>query len=200
MLLVTLEGLPHSGRDAVLHTLRRERPAWTFANTPPDPWSASPAAAWRIWHGLLRKVRAVGAGGKADVLVLSAPWFEHVPRHPAVCKLARAMTAELVTTLTAAAGVKVAAHVMVHLLTPRDESFEQMVCSGATAHNATTLEDLRCEQVRVAQELLDAPTHHPFPCAAFTLPCPPFFDDNEVTLAAIARDVRLLVDAVAQGY
>ena len=196
MLLVTLEGLPHSGRDAVLHQLRRERPAWTFANAAPDPWSASPAAAWRVWHGLLRKVRALGAAGKTDVLVLSAPWFEHVPRHPAVCKLVRAMTRELV----AAMGAAVEAHVMVHLLTPRDESFEQMVCSGGTAHNGTTLEDLGCEQVRVAQEMLDAPTHHPFPCAAFTLHCPPFFDDNEVTLAAIARDVRLIVDAVSHGY
>ena len=199
MLLVTLEGLPHSGREAVMQTLRRQRPGWTFANTPPDPWSASPAAGWRVWHGLLRKVRAVSGHGNTDdganaVVVLGAPWFEHVPRHPAVCRLVRAMTDELVKTL----GVEdVSTHIMVHLVTPRNESFEQMVCSGGTAHNGTTLDDLRCEQVRVAHEMLHAPSHHPFPCAAYTLHCPPFFDDNEVSLDAIARQVMLIVEAVS---
>jgi hypothetical protein len=184
MLLLTLEGLPHSGRAAVLRIIHRDRPAWIMVNVPHHP--ASP------WHSLARKVQAVSANAKADILVLNVPWFEHVPAHPATTRLQRAMTRELVEVH----GCHVDTHVMVHLRMPHDESFEQMVCSGNSCYNTTTLEDLRNEQVRIAQELLDTPKNHPFECATFALPCPPFFDDCEATLELAAHDVVRIVETL----
>jgi len=184
MMLLTLEGLPHSGRAAVLRIIHRVRPAWTMISVAHHP--SSP------WHSLVRKVQAVSSHAAADILVLNVPWFEHVPAHPAMARLQHEMTRELVSVL----GCHVDTHAMVHLRMPHDESFEQMVCSGNSWYNAVTLEDLRAEQVRIAQEMLDAPKHHPFQCQTFTLTCPPFFDDCEATLDKATQDVVRIVESL----
>ena len=184
MLLLTLEGLPHSGRAAVLRIIHRDKPGWVMVTVPHHP--ASP------WHSVARKVQAVSSNAAADIVVLNVPWFEHVPAHPTLTRLQRAMTRELVEVL----GCLVDAQVMVHLRIPHDESFEQMVCSGNSCFNTTTLDDLRVEQVRIAQEMLDTPKNHPFQCEAFTLSCPPFFDDCEATLELAAQDIVRIVESL----
>ena len=187
IILVTLEGLPHTGRSAMLRILHRVRPAWIMANI---DTTVSP------WQSLMRKVSAIGStttmAAGPRVVVLSAPWFEHVPQHPAALRLLRRLTTELIGVTD----TLVALHVMVHLRASHDESFEQMVASGNAAYNNTTLNDLRSLQVCIAQEMLDAPTHHPFPSTSYTLTCPPFFDDNEATLNSLATDVINIVEAV----
>ena len=87
MLLLTLEGLPHSGRAAVLRIIHRDKPGWVMVTVPHHP--ASP------WHSVARKVQAVSSNAAADIVVLNVPWFEHVPAHPTLTRLQRAMTREL---------------------------------------------------------------------------------------------------------
>ena len=208
MLLVTLEGLPHSGRAAVVRALAKRRPEWAVVAVPTDPPGAS-ACAWSspgtrhahaMYNAALHKMRALQpyaaaasrAQAKGQVVMLTAPWFEYLPEHPTNARLLRASIVELAGAL----GVTAEAHVLVHLHVPHDETFEQIVCSGNSFFNATSLGDVRAEQVRISQQLHDAPGAHPFPCAAFAIRCPPFFDDNELMLGSVAEEVARLVDLV----
>jgi hypothetical protein len=185
-LLVTLEGVPHTGRQAVLRCVAKVRPAWKAVCLEPSQ---------STWQSLLRKIQASKVSTSshvpgAEVVVMGVPWFERLPRHPALCRLLRRLTRE---TVPADA---FAAHVMVHLRVPHHESFEQLVGVADPHAGGVTLEDVRMGQVRIAQELLDAPAHHPFPCASFTVHCPPFFDDNEASLLNVASQVVGIVDSV----
>lgn len=200
MLLVTLEGLPHSGRTAVLRQLVRDRPEWAAVPVPgAEP--AATACAWSSPHtrathallaNLLRKAHALRAAPARGVVLLAAPWFEHPPRHPAVAALAHDAAAAL------CAGLPVRAHLMVQLDVPQDETFEQMVCCGNACWNATALDDVRATRAAIAQELLDAPGRHPWPCASFALPCEPFFDDTDACVRSLARQVEILVEQVVE--
>ena len=96
-------------------------------------------------------------------------------------------------------GVPVRAHLMVHLALPPDETFEQMVCCCHPCWNATSLADVRASAASIAQELLQAPAHHPWPCAAYTLPCAPFFDDTDACVQDVSARVQQLAAAVAMA-
>lgn len=182
MILVTLEGLPHSGRAAVLHHLTRRKSDWRFAHVDSG----------NFWAAALLKARALvptaGAASK-KVLVLGAPWCE-IPKHPAVAKLARDLHAEVVRVLHA----RVDMHVMVHLRVPVHESFEQLIVAMHQGHVNSSLADLTMNQNAVAQETMSPSS--PFPCLGFTVQCPAFFDDNECSLLDVVRQIEGIVNAV----
>lgn len=185
MLLLTLEGLPHSGRAAVLKLLARQQPGWLFIAV---EQTQSP------WLALVKKIQGL-AKAKGKIVVLSAPWFESVPQHPAVARLVKRMTLELVGLF----GVVLDAHVMIHLKASHHESFEQMVGLANPHHNLTTLEDMSSQQNIIAHELLAAPKDHPFPPNTFTIHCPAFYDDNELTIRDVAQQVQDIVSMVLEG-
>lgn len=205
MILVTLEGLPHSGRPSILRKLVAARPNWVPRNvTPEQVHQVRPA--YHLFAALMRKLTAVStcsAASNGAVVLLNAPWLEHLPRHQFMWGLMTAMTRELVASLEC----RVRLHVMIMLHVPHDETFEQMVCCGNPYWNTTSLADVCAEQQRIRDrlDLLNksagrAPPMHPFPCKTYAVECPPFFEENEVDICAVADRILGLVDAaVAQA-
>lgn len=199
MLLVTLEGLPHSGKCCVLRNLLNQCPHWSAINVAGDP---TPAASWAspscrtghaLFASLMRKAHAISHTAQSSVLLLNSPWFEHLPRRPPLQGLCKAMTQELVACL----GCKVDKHVMVMLKVPPDETFEQMVCCGSPFWNNTSLADVHAAEGIIAQhtERAQGPqSNHPFPCAVHTIECPPFFEENEVVALGITRRIVAIVE------
>lgn len=185
MYLVTLEGLPHAGRCRILRALASLRPDWSAVGLAGNGWSTpSCSATHALFATLLRKTRAVaGLAEHPGVVLLGAPWFEHLPRGPCVQALARDMTLELARGL----GCRVRLHVLVTLAVPHDEAFEQMVCSGNPYWNGHALADVEAAEARV----LDQP--RPFPSVTARVECPPFVEENEVVAHGVARAI---VDAV----
>jgi hypothetical protein len=209
MLLVTLEGLPHAGRSAVLRHLVHARPDWAYVSVLPEPAATCswPTAAARAGHALfaslLRKTKAVAAAqppagraaAAARAILLSCPWLEHLPRSRPLWALRSAVTRELVARL----GIRVHAHAMVVLHVPHDETFEQMVCCGNPYWNGTSLSDVAATQACIAQQAAraqDGTADHPFPCAVCTVHCPPFFEENEVVARAITARILAFVDGL----
>lgn len=186
MYLVTLEGLPHSGKGSVLHQLAHACPDWTLLNVAHEPGGASCSWAsvgnrsgYALFGSLLRKMRAVQkSSGKDGVVLLNVPWNEPLPRHPAIQVLLTDVTREVASCL----GCTVDKHIMVFLRVCPDETFEQMVCAGNPVWNGTTLDDVRATQDTIAEG-------HPFPYATHCITCPRFFEENEVVTQAIARDI-----------
>ena len=210
MYLVTLEGLPHSGKCALLRSLLHQCPAWSTANVAPDPAAActwaSPSCRTHhaLFASLLRKVLATSKAPQDGVLLLNSPWFEHLPRTQEMWRL----MADVTQLLVASVGCSVKAHIMILLQVPHDETFEQMVCCGNPFWNGTSLADVQHTQTRIAHHVtgvagltgaaggLSSGTGHPFPCVAYTIRCPPFFEENEVVAQAIARDIIAMVTSV----
>lgn len=193
MLLLTLEGLPHTGKTAVMQKLARQRPDWVAINVSPDPAAAcswaSPLcrSSHALFASLLRKLRGVSkCAGSDGVVLLNTSWFEHLPRHPALWTLMCDVTKELARSF----GCSVDLHVMVLLRVPHDETFEQMVCCGNPFWNGTSLEDVRLAQAQIAQQMVPAAeAGHPFPCLSYAIHCPPFFEENEVVAQSITQSI-----------
>lgn len=196
MILVTLEGLPHSGKSCILRNLVHQRPGWTALNVAPDgPSAVTSRMAHTLFAALMRKARAVGRQETHHpVVLLNAPWYEHLPRHPAMWALLTDMTHELACHL----GCRVDVHAMFVLRVPHDETFEQMVCCGNPFWNTTSLKDVHTAQRVIARHLDDLPTSlaHPFPCRTFHIPCPPFFEENEIVVRDITRRILEAVEAL----
>lgn len=194
MLLVTLEGLPHAGRARILRNLVAQCQDWTPTNVAPDAMSPSCWASPRCrtahasFAALMRKVAAVSkAGPGIGTMLLNSPWFEHLPRHPALWALQTEATRELVACMQCCVDL----HIMIVLLVSHDETFEQMVCCGNPCWNGTSLVDVRTAQKHIIEHLDGLPDSkmHPFPCRTFTIQCPPFFEENEVVAAAITQKI-----------
>ena len=197
--LVSLEGLPHTGRDKVIRHLASKTEDIAVLDVPiasaaanGGTWTAAASQAnYALFSSLLHKLRKV-ASAKEPVSLLTTPWFEHMPRHPAIWNLVASATRALVD----AYGIDVSAHIMVLLHTPHDETFEQLVCSGNPFWNSTSLADVQFEQIHIAQMMHDVASRHPFPCVAYTIHCPPFFEENEVIVNSIVSDIQKIVKAV----
>lgn len=200
--LVTLEGLPHSGRTMILRHLTQARPEWAAINVAPDPgaacsWASSASRAnHALFASILRKTKAL-CKAREGVVLLNSPWFEHLPRHKTVWSLRSAVTRELVARV----GCRVNKHVMIVLHVAHDETFEQLVCCGNPYWNGTSLADVAATQACIAQQVSTATAgtgDHPFACEAHTIHCPPFFEENEVVAGAItARIVSVVENAVS---
>ena len=200
MFMVTLEGLPHSGRARILRNLAARCPDWHATNVRPDPMGPSSwaSATCRTGHSLfaalMRKVSAIGRVGRGGgTLLLNSQWFEHLPHHPALWALMADTTRELVATMHC----HVDLHVMIMLHVHHDETFEQMVCSGNPSWNMTGLADVREAQEHIGDHLESLATSgsHPFPCVTYTIRCPPFFDENEVVAHAVTQRIVDIVHA-----
>jgi hypothetical protein len=197
--LVSLEGLPHTGRDKVVRHLASGVAGFAVLDVPlastatnGGTWTcAASQANYALFASLLYKLRKV-AVADPDVSLLTTPWFEHMPRHPAIWTLVASATQALVR----ACGVQVSAHIMVLLHASHDETFEQIVCSGNPFWNSTSLGDVQTEQIHIAQMMHDVASKHPFPCIAYTIHCPPFFEENEVVVSSIASDIHKIVQTV----
>lgn len=189
MLLVTLEGLPHSGRCAVLRNLVQRCPDWAALNVLPEaPASASAHLGYVLFASLMRKVQALHKCARpGGVVLLNTPWFEHLARHQALWGLFEAMTRELVTCLRSS----VHTHAMVMLRVPYDETFEQMVCCNNPFWNSTTLADVLAAQRIITAHMHTLPTsgEHPFPCKTVLVECPPFFEENEVVVEQVVAQI-----------
>lgn len=192
MIVVTLEGLPHSGKRAVIRSLVQQCPDWKAVNVAPEAsaactWAGTCRSTHALFSAMLRKVRAISLCGEhAGVVLLNMPWIEHLPRHPQVQALAHAATRELLACLPC----KVDLHVMVLLRVHHDETFEQMVCCGNPIWNHTSLED-----VRVAQDMIAGTMTSPFPSQTNTICCPPFFDETEVVTQHVTQSIVDVVEA-----
>jgi len=216
MILVTLEGLPHSGKSCILRNLVQQRPGWVALNVAPEgPSVVTSRVAHTLFAALMRKVRAVcrtSTAASGDVVLLNAPWFEHLPRHTCMWHLLSDMTHEL----TACLGCRVDVHAMFVLHVPHDETFEQMVCCGNPFWNSTSLADVHAAQDIISQHLeglarcAPPPSQHsqhsqqtqltqlthPFPCRTFAIECPAFFEENEVLVQDITRRIVEAVEAI----
>lgn len=200
MILLTLEGLPHSGKCAVLRCLMQRCPGWKAVNVAPSPlpscsWtSPSCRTSHALFSALLRKVRALSAAPcEPRVVMFNCPWFEHLPRNSTLDTLLTSATQHLIRSVEC----DVSLHIMVLLHVHHDETFEQMVNCGNPFWNGTSIADVHAAQDRIAGTLarLAAGTEdHPFPCATHTVKCPPFFEENEVVVHHIAQTI---VDIVA---
>lgn len=193
MLLVTLEGLPHSGKACVLRHVAARSPSWTTVAVPPDAATGTCApfatACSRTTHALfaslLAKLKALHKVPRSCPAALMCPaWYDHLPRHPAVWRLFTDMASVVVRLL----GLQFDAHVMVQLRVSPDETFEQMVCCGNPCWNATSLADLRAAEQTISAAMRSA-AHPISPARVAEIACPPFFEENEVVLAAIAETV-----------
>lgn len=209
MILVTLEGLPHSGKSCILRSLVHQRPGWVAMNVAPEgPSAVTSRVAHTLFAALMRKVRAIcrtSTWASGDVVLLNAPWFEHLPRHGCVWHLLSDMTREL----TACMGCRVDTHAMFVLHVPHDETFEQMVCCSNPIWNSTSLADVRATQTIISQHLESlasrapplppsppSPRSHPFPCRSFAIECPAFFEENEVVVQDITRRIIEAVEGI----
>lgn len=196
MHLLTIEGLPHIGRSAILSAMIRLRPEWVFENATDDAqvhssWASDVSRrTFLVFQSLVRKVTAMKKNGGNAVVVLGTPWFEHLPRHAALLDLEENLTKELVHLF----GCHVTTHTMVMLHAPHDETFEHMVCSSDPSWNTTSLHDVCHGQEIIAKRVSLAASSHPFPCVVHTIQCPAFFDDNEVVLQSIARRIITMVE------
>ena len=199
MYLLTLEGLPHSGRCAVLRALAKQCPHWATLNAAAAPantcsWASSDGRAHHaLFASLIRKLQAVSSLGCGNepaggVVLLSNPWFEHLPRHPAMWRLMSELTKEAVRCLAC----PVRQHIMVLIHVSGDETFEQMVCCGSALWNGTSLADVHATQVHITQQMHE-PSYHPFPAVTYTIHCPPFFEENEIVLQGIVQDIKNIV-------
>lgn len=200
MIVLTLEGLPHSGKCAILRRLMQRCPEWRALNVAPSP---SPSATWSspccqsshaLFSALLRKLKAL-AGTPAEasrVVVMNCPWFEYLPKHAALQDLAASATAHLLGCLRS----HVRLHIMVLLHVHPDETFEQMVCCGNPFWNGTSIADVRdaLDTIRHAMDAAKARAlPHPFECETHVIPCPQFFEENEVVLNGMAEAIVDLV-------
>ena len=201
MILLTLEGLPHSGKSCILRHLVHLRPGWTTLNVAPEgPPASGPRVAHMMFAALIRKARAVSrAPARPSVVLLNTPWFEHMPRQRCTWALLTDMTHELAGAL----GCRVGVHAMCVLQVPHDETFEQMVCCGNPFWNGTSLADVLAAQRIIARHVdsLEGPASgaHPFPSRVFHVDCPPFFDENEVVVRDIAARIAGEVDALVES-
>lgn len=196
MHLVTLEGLPHAGRCRVLRALAFLSPDWVPVGLAGHSWATpSCSATHALFATLMRKTRAVAdLAEQRGTVLLSAPWFEHLPRSPCARGLLRDMTLELAQHL----GCSVRLHLMVFLGLPHDEAFEQMVCSSNPYWNNHSLADVADAESRILEQAC-RPEGHPFPFATVQVACPPFVEENEVAALSVARTILDAVqDAIAK--
>jgi hypothetical protein len=196
--LVTLEGLPHGGRHAVVRALMHACPGWSLSNVASEASCRDVGDAGHAqFASLMRKMRALSAAsGARAVCLLSCPWFEHFPEHPGT----GALVADMTRALAEALGVRVPLHVLVVLVVCADESFEQIVCTGGPQWNATCLADVHEKQASLARMDCTDPAGTPFPSAVLTVRCPPFFEENEVVVCRIAqRVVDFVSDALGKA-
>lgn len=197
MILVSLEGLPHSGKKSVLRSLAHLRPSWTTLNVAPDgPSEVTHRMAHALFAALMRKIQALRKlGPHGAVVLLNSPWFEHLPRHNQLWTLFADMTHELTSSL----GCHVDMHALIMLKVPHDETFEQMVCCTNAFWNTTSLGDVHAAEHIIAEHLRTLPGagDHPFPCATYAITCPPFFEENEILVKSVAHKIVDIVEKLA---
>jgi hypothetical protein len=139
----------------------------------------------------MHKMAALSRGEAREVLLLGSPWHEHLPGNTELQKVLAVATRELVRRM----GAAVRKHAMVMVRVSPDETFEQLVAGSNPQWNATTLCDVRAAQEAIAVRVRSA-TDHPFPSASHTVTAPPFFDENEVVIAAISADIVGFVEGL----
>lgn len=203
MIVLTLEGLPHSGKCAILRCLMHRCPGWKAMNVAPTPapscsWS-SPAcrSGHAMFAALLRKVRALSAlATPGQVVMFNCPWFEYLPRSEVLEKLHACATERLIRRLKCS----VRLHIMVLLHVHHNETFEQMVSCGNPFWNGTSLADVQAAQHAIQhnlEHLGTRPQDHPFPCLTYCIKCPPFFEENEIVTNDIVQTIIDIVNLKA---
>lgn len=204
MYIVTLEGLPHAARTHLLRLLASKCPSWHLLDVPQDTFGAAQWASSTSWAGhcvfaaLMHKLSALSrrTPTRPPVMLLSAPWYEHVPAHLHTKALLRDMTHELIAKLDC----RVDGHVLVMLQVPHNEAFEHMVCSCNPYWNTFSWGDVAAHEDCIGRHLCELATNesgegHPFPHRVVRVACPAFVEEDEVTCRCIVSKIKAAVEA-----
>lgn len=187
--LISLEGLPRSCRQAVLKALDTQLDR---------PEAAPPSGFVDQARGLLRRLRALRAtAGDGGIVLSPDTWADGVPEDPALGALYRDLAVQLAGP-ELCAGVR---HVLIYLRTDPHETFEAVAQAGSEAKDVTLLSLLALHQ-RIDRFFSLHPTavQHPFAVERHVIHCPPYTPDNPAELARLVGSVRRLIAAAAEPY
>ena len=218
--LLTLEGAPHRGSGAVLRALllapTHGMTVAALAHVPGGGGGSGgdSEGACRALRACLDRTEALRRAPPGDrVVLLGQGWLRRVPQG------LRGLRAETERALLAGVppGLLPTRHVAVHLLTDPHECFDQLASSSPSAAAASSLAstaeadhgpghghlhgapgwwclaDVEAAQREVCEAAAEGAGLPGVPLEVHRVRCPPFFDDNEADLAAVADQVRALL-------